>query len=692
MNDSNNNYTNELQNSTKIILLLMIKNESSIIERCLKNAIDLVDAVSILDTGSTDNTLELCNGFLRETGKPFDINIEPWKNFGYNRTISFQKCQEFCGLIGWNPETTYALALDADMCLCVPSDFRSYPLTSNAYSIIQKNPVIEYYNVRFLRLGYNWKCTGATHEYWDGEGVTKIPANIIYIDDKNDGGCKDNKFERDVALLLEELKENPDNCRTYFYLAQTLKDLGKLNDAIMCYKKRIELGGWYEEVWYSYYMISKCYMRLNNPSKMELWGLRAYEYYPKRAENIYLLCNYFRGVAQHFKSYHYYKLGKSISYPENDSLFIEKNVYHDLFDFEKTILYYYINPNSLQDGLVHIINYINHNKFIRDIGGELFSDNIYKNMVHYIEPLTSQTYRGQYTKYLFPNFEEYQPSSCSIIYHKFKWIMNIRYVNYLIMPDGSYKMKSEDGNVKTKNALIYLNNNLQPISDVTLLSDSYTKYPSHIEGLEDVRLFEHNNSLMFSATCKDSNNEDTIRVLVGDYNIDFKTLHNITTIKSPLGIRCEKNWINVPHLPSLGNKDDDTRIRFIYSWYPLQVGTLENDELTLCISSETPRFFERFRGSSNICEYLGGLWAITHLVQYTTPRQYHHCLVQFNRNTLRPERYSLPFCFRKNAIEYCLGLSIHDGVVRVVFSENDSNPGLIEFKLDNIRFIDNHCQ
>lgn len=43
----------------RIILLLMVKNESRIIERCLTAALPHVDAVSILDTGSTDNTVEI---------------------------------------------------------------------------------------------------------------------------------------------------------------------------------------------------------------------------------------------------------------------------------------------------------------------------------------------------------------------------------------------------------------------------------------------------------------------------------------------------------------------------------------------------------------------------------------------------------------------------------------------------------
>ena len=82
-------------NHNKLILTLMIKNESRIIERCLMHAIEHVDAVCILDTGSTDDTVEVCNRVLTETKKPYKIVTDPFKNFGYSRTVSFKNTQEF---------------------------------------------------------------------------------------------------------------------------------------------------------------------------------------------------------------------------------------------------------------------------------------------------------------------------------------------------------------------------------------------------------------------------------------------------------------------------------------------------------------------------------------------------------------------------------------------------------------------
>jgi tetratricopeptide (TPR) repeat protein len=195
-------------------------------------------------------------------------------------------------------------------------------------------------------MSIEWKCVGVTHEYWDGSGTDILNKDVVYINDIGDGGSKSDKIPIDIRLLEQGIIDEPNNVRYYFYLAQSYKDCGNFKKAISLYKKRISMGGWYEEVWYSYYMISKCYLLLNDSEKFEQWSLKAFKYRDCRAEPIYFLTKYFRENSQHFKAYHYYLLGKSIKNPENDLLFIEKEIYEGAFDWENTILHYYIYPNE----------------------------------------------------------------------------------------------------------------------------------------------------------------------------------------------------------------------------------------------------------------------------------------------------------------------------------------------------------
>ena len=676
-------YFNKMaHNHNKIILLLMIKNESKIIERCIGRALEHVDAICILDTGSTDNTVDVCRAYLDACGKPYKISVELFKNFGYNRTISFQKAQELCKELDWDDNNTYAMAVDADMIICPRGGFRDFKMTLPGYNAIQNNGTIKYYNMRFMRCNFDWKCVGVTHEYWGGDPTGKIPYDVFYIDDRNDGGCKSDKFERDIRLLTEDLKDNPENGRSYFYLAQSLKDNGNFKEAIQLYKKRIKIGGWYEEVWYSHYMIGKCYDHLGQPDKMEIWMNRAFKLHSTRAEPLYHLTRYFREKSDHYKAYHYYLKGKDIKFPDNDVLFIEHNTYAGLFDYENTILACYVNGKTKQDSLVDIVKYINTREF--------HMDNVWSNIHYYIEPLTSNIYKGEYTKLFFPSVDEYQVSSCSVIPYNDRLLMNTRYVNYSIDANGGYHMRSPDGNVKTKNGMVFLNGNYYPADDVSVMHEEPAKtYPSNIEGLEDVRLFYFNNKLHFSSSTKNLTDDGKIWIAVGEYNVNSEIMTNISLIEPPRPSDCEKNWIAVPEECGIAKKG---QMNFIFGWNPLQIGAVSNThgerkKLEIHTTHTTPRFFSHLRGSSNLFEYKGRYWCVTHFVRYTTPRVYYHCLVGFNRETLVPEYYSAPFCFRKLAIEYCLGFHIKHDKATFFFSQNDNEPGFITVPFENFRLL-----
>ena len=66
------------------------------------------------------------------------------------------------------------------------------------------------------------------------------------------------KFERDIRLLLEGLKQEPENHRYWFYLAQSYRDAGRTAKAAKAYAKRAEMGGWDEEAWNARLQEARC--------------------------------------------------------------------------------------------------------------------------------------------------------------------------------------------------------------------------------------------------------------------------------------------------------------------------------------------------------------------------------------------------------------------------------------------------
>ena len=323
---------------------MIVKNESKIITRLLDSVLPIVNAISITDTGSTDGTQDKIKEYCKlKEFKNIFIYEQVFENFGIDRTKSFNNCIETAKKLKYKLKNTYCLLLDADMELIIDKTFKPKQLTEILYMIEQKNNMINYSNIRLLRLDKQFKCIGCTHEFWecldknDNEIVSNKILNLIIIDHE-DGGCKDTKFERDIKLLTQGLLDEPDNSRYMFYLAQSYRDIGNNLLAIEYYRMNVISDSWDEEKFYSMLMIGRL---SENRIDIFTWLLNAYEYRPQRAEPLYYLGKFYSDNRLYNQSYLFLNMAKNIKYPENDKLFIEYEIYKYKILFELSIVAYY---------------------------------------------------------------------------------------------------------------------------------------------------------------------------------------------------------------------------------------------------------------------------------------------------------------------------------------------------------------
>jgi glycosyltransferase involved in cell wall biosynthesis len=330
----------------KIVAILMIRNEERVIQRCLNSVKDTVDAFSIIDTGSTDSTIELCETFLEtHIGQ---LSKHEWKNFGHNRTRSFESTRDYVrNILKWELSETYGLLIDADMVLSNTS-LRDIHLKSPGYSMYHINGNLQYTLPTLLSLAYDWKSVGVTHEYWTGGTTSLLDQTVCYINEIADGisHVDNNKFIRDKQLLEDGLKQDPDNVRYIFYLARTYDALNMYTEAIDMFERRIKLHGWDEEIWYSYYSIGLIYKNLSVDIPFEEYMLKAFSLNPRRAEPIFHLAHYFGHKQQLYKAQYYCDIGKTIPPNKVDILFIESQLYGPVFDIIESELIY---PSASQE-------------------------------------------------------------------------------------------------------------------------------------------------------------------------------------------------------------------------------------------------------------------------------------------------------------------------------------------------------
>jgi tetratricopeptide (TPR) repeat protein len=669
--------------NVKLCLNMIVKNESKIIERLLNSVLSIIDSICICDTGSNDNTIEIIQNFMKNNNLPGEVFSEPFRNFGYNRSIALKKAD------AWGD---YALLLDADMILKIGPEFNKKDLKDEAYQILQQNNDMKYYNTRLVKTKIGIGCTGVTHEHYTyPEGSKLLTLHTLSINDISDGGSKDNKYERDIYLLTEGLKLEPLNSRYHYYLANSYKNIGKFKEAIKYYKKRIDFGGWYEEVYLSIFEIGNCYKSLGNMKKAIQYWMEAWDFHPKRSESLYELVSYYRMIGKNNLAQHFCNLGRSIPYPKDDVLFIKSSVYDFLFDYEQTVLYFFTKLP------------IDYSIFLKVINYGFCVQNILRNYRFYTKKLKDFCKKEIYFNDTIEKEIEgikdtfVASSPCITLYRTDKnpdieYLMNIRYVNYTIKPDGTYDYRLNDGKIRTLNKFVYMNKDFKILKEhwFDQVHNTHLRY----QGIEDVRIHHHKDKIHFIGCVQSEyspalSGEEPPRIRIGLGEVDIKSnllkpkIIDFPYMTSPVpgsfNLRsCEKNWVYFT--------DFEGNLRIVYEWYPFTIGITKDESLTILKKyEEVPGFFRELRGSTNGVRIGDELWFLCHMVYVEElPRHYFHIFVIFDIKTMKFKRHSMMFKFSEAVIEYCLGFAVKGNQMIISYSTMDRTSNLMVLGKDQV--------
>lgn len=317
-----------------ICLNMIVKNESHVIERCLEPLKPFIDYWIIVDTGSEDDTKKIIKEYMKEI--PGELHEQPWVNFEHNRNEALKLAKD---------KADYVLFIDADDTLSFDSQFKWPHLDKDFYHILIKHSGTNYYRTQLINNHLDWKWVGVLHEYiGSSQAKTYAPLEGVSIIFNGDGARSQDprKFQKDAEILEVALKKEPANERYAFYLAQSYKDADEPAKALEAYKRRITMGGWNEEVFYSMLQIAHLQQRLSIPPETFIASYyQAYHYRPKRVEPLYYLSNYYRCKGDYALGYIIASVGQEISKP-NDILFVEKWIYDYGLLLELSICAYWI--------------------------------------------------------------------------------------------------------------------------------------------------------------------------------------------------------------------------------------------------------------------------------------------------------------------------------------------------------------
>lgn len=303
-----------------ICLNMIVKNESRSIQRCLESVKPLIDSWVIVDTGSTDGTQILIQEILKD--KPGELYERPWVDFGHNRNEALALAQD---------RADYLLMIDADEMLAFSSGFSMPLLDKDCYFITVREPRADYQRLFLIDARLPWRWEGVLHEslICDPPHTFDLIEGVMNLSQTNDGGRAQDKqkYAKDALILEEALKKDPANSRYAFYLAQSYCNAGEYLLALETHKKRIGMGGWDEEIFWSLYQIGV----LQEVLQMDPKGIieaytAAYQYRPSRMEPLYRLANTYLQQRDYVQGYITAKHALSIPLSQ-DHVFVERWIY-----------------------------------------------------------------------------------------------------------------------------------------------------------------------------------------------------------------------------------------------------------------------------------------------------------------------------------------------------------------------------
>jgi len=236
---------------------MIVRNESQIIETCL-NSVKDADEIVIIDTGSKDNTVELCRKY---TDK---VYFDRWRDdFSYSRNVSLNYCT-----------TDYVLIIDADETLEISisqikkiineSWFDKYagitfiietkPETFESPRVLKRCPEIYYVN--------------AIHNIpsWNGDSseLQKLMYKSIFRIKSGYSPSHNIDPDRTLRILKKELNRDRKNTRNRYYLGKEYINKNQIKKAVEqfeIYRKEcyFDVSKWSNELADTLYLLALCY-------------------------------------------------------------------------------------------------------------------------------------------------------------------------------------------------------------------------------------------------------------------------------------------------------------------------------------------------------------------------------------------------------------------------------------------------
>ena len=266
------------RNMHTISLCMIVKNEEMHIARCLDSVAGLVEEIIIVDTGSSDRTMEIASNYTS------NVYSHPWKDdFSDARNYSFSKAS-----------MDYCMWMDADDVLeesekgkflrlkrSLPTDTDIVMMKYHTSFDEAGNPSFTYFRERWIKNSPRYRWIGAVHEVIPPNG------NVLYSDiaichKKINEGDPDRNLRIYRKMIADGKQMEP---RQQYYYGRELYYHKEYEEcAAILEQFLLSPGGWIENKIEACSICAKCYSMLGKEDSALAALLRSMSFDPPRAE------------------------------------------------------------------------------------------------------------------------------------------------------------------------------------------------------------------------------------------------------------------------------------------------------------------------------------------------------------------------------------------------------------------------
>ncbi len=310
-----------------ISLCMIVKNEETVLARCLDSVQHLADEIIIVDTGSDDSTREIAS---RYTNKIYSY---PWAfDFAAARDFSFSKATQ--KYIFWmDADDVFEVSHMEDFLFWKECDFQNADMIFLPYHIASDesgNPLVSCDRERIVRnhAGFSWE--GCVHEvltHPNQSNLAQLRLNIPIIH----CSAKTSYSDRNLLIYEKQIQSSKTlTLRDTFYYGRELFYHEKWEEAIHHLTVFLQSsGGWKENKIEACRILAQCFQHTSSFESALAALFYSFSYDTPRAEVCCDIGEAFLQKQQYQQAIFWYRMALTRPKDETSGAFI----LHDCYDY-----------------------------------------------------------------------------------------------------------------------------------------------------------------------------------------------------------------------------------------------------------------------------------------------------------------------------------------------------------------------